>query len=329
MMNHNIPTPVHFGTNGIPIPTTSFTALTNAPLSSNPTPITATSSSSAVSSSRVGSNKRGSLARTNKASAFSRRVSTESALRDEKPRCKQMLPEDFVPTPYTVVCGRGRKCTAAVGNRRLQVIATMFIPKYKECRRKEDKTEIVSQILAMVKSACPEEGQAFVKYHDGRWWEVETLIAREKIGAVLRDCLHDKYRSSTKSKLERRRLQKMKDREDAEDDDGNDSDNNNIIIKQQQHHQHQQQQQLPSISSAAMFQVDSVPSSSSPSPMPPTTSFLPSTNNMVNFSGMNNMDLHDTFKRVSTVSFMSQHMFDATSSSHSNDINGLENIFEC
>mmetsp|Transcript_3936 Transcript_3936/g.9565 ORF Transcript_3936/g.9565 Transcript_3936/m.9565 type:complete len:299 (-) Transcript_3936:3892-4788(-) len=239
MMNHNIPTPVHFGSNGIPIPTTSFTALTNASSatsssSSNPTPITATSSSSAVSSSRLGSKKRGSLARTNKASAFSRRVSTESALRDEKPRCKQMLPEDFVPTPYTVVCGRGRKCTTAVGNRRLQVIATMFIPKYSQCRRKEDKTEIVSQILAMVKSACPDEGHAFVKYHEGRWWEVETLIAREKIGAVLRDCLHDKYRSSTKSKLERRRLQKLKDREDAEDE-GNDSDNNNIQQHQQQH----------------------------------------------------------------------------------------------
>lgn len=140
--------------------------------------------------------------------SFARRVSTEP--RDENPRCKSLLPEDFVPTPYSVVCGRGTKCTNAVGNRRLQVIATMFINKYSLAHRKDDKTEIVTEILKMVKNACPDERFAFVRYHEGRWWEVETLIAREKIGAVLRDCLHSKYRSSTKSKLERRRAQKRR-----------------------------------------------------------------------------------------------------------------------
>jgi hypothetical protein len=136
-----------------------------------------------------------------------RRVSTES--RDESPRCKTLLPEDFIPAPYSVVCGRGMKCSNAVGNRRLQVIATMFINKYSLAHRKEDKTEIVTEILKMVQDACPDERFAFVRYHDGRWWEVETLIAREKIGAVLRDCLHSKYRSSTKSKLERRKAQRL------------------------------------------------------------------------------------------------------------------------
>ncbi|KAG7353211.1 hypothetical protein IV203_009260 [Nitzschia inconspicua] len=140
--------------------------------------------------------------------SFARRVSTASS-RDERSRCKTLLPEGFEPTPYSVICGRGRKCTSAIGNRRLQIIAQMFIGKYSQLSRKEDKTEIVSEILRMVQDACPDERFAFIKYHDGRWWEVETLIAREKIGAVLRDCLHSKYRSSTKSKLERRRAKKQ------------------------------------------------------------------------------------------------------------------------
>lgn len=146
--------------------------------------------------------------------SFVRRVSTASN-RDERNRCKTLLPEGFEPTPYSVICGRGRKCTSAVGNRRLRVIAQMFIGKYSELSRKEDKTEIVSEILRMVQDACPDERFAFIKYHDGRWWEVETLIAREKIGAVLRDCLHSKYRSSTKSKLERRRAKKMQEEQDS------------------------------------------------------------------------------------------------------------------
>jgi hypothetical protein len=147
-----------------------------------------------------------------------RRVSTEPG--EENLRCKSLLPEGFVPTPYSVVCGRGTKCTKAVGNRRLQVIATMFIHKYSMANKKDDKTEIVTEVLKMVKDACPDDRFAFVRYHEGRWWEVETLIAREKIGAVLRDCLHSKYRSSTKSKLERRRAQKRRHRESLPGSEG-------------------------------------------------------------------------------------------------------------
>jgi hypothetical protein len=146
--------------------------------------------------------------------SFARRVSAASN-RDERHRCKTPLPDGFEPTPYSVICGRGRKSTNAIGNRRLQVIAQMYIGKYSQLSRKEDKTEIVSEILRMVQDACPDERFAFIKYHDGRWWEVETLIAREKIGAVLRDCLFSKYRSSTKSKLERRRAKKLQDEQET------------------------------------------------------------------------------------------------------------------
>jgi hypothetical protein len=95
----------------------------------------------------------------------------------------------------------------------------MFVGKYSQLSRKEEKTEIVSEILKMVKDACPDERFAFVQYHDGRWWEVETLIAREKIGAVLRDCLHSKYRSSTKSKLERRKAKRLEEEHRIGEDD--------------------------------------------------------------------------------------------------------------
>ena len=111
----------------------------------------------------------------------------------------------------------------ATGNRRLNVIATMFVGRYSQLTRKDDKSEIVSEILRMVKDACPDERFAFIKYHDGRWWEVETLIAREKIGATLRDVLHTKYRSSTKSKLERRRAKKLQEEQELAAGDSSDA----------------------------------------------------------------------------------------------------------
>jgi hypothetical protein len=88
------------------------------------------------------------------------------------------------------------------------VISTMFISRYAKASRKEEKSSIVSDILEIVRDACTNPSYSFVRFGDGRWWEVENINAREKIGTVLRDCLHSKYKSSTKSKLERRRERK-------------------------------------------------------------------------------------------------------------------------
>jgi hypothetical protein len=79
----------------------------------------------------------------------------------------------------------------------------MFLQKYSAARNKHEKSTIVSDIINTVKAATNEYG-AFIRLHNGRWWEVEELVARERVGSVMRDSLHDKYRSSTQSKLARR-----------------------------------------------------------------------------------------------------------------------------
>lgn len=130
---------------------------------------------------------------------------------DRKLLCKNLrtvLPVNFKPTPYSVICGRGRKCAESIGNRRLNVIAQMFIPRYSQATRKEEKSLIVTEILELVRDACPNERHAFLRLINGEWWEAENLSAREKVGTVLRDSLHSKYRSSTKSKLARRKERK-------------------------------------------------------------------------------------------------------------------------
>jgi hypothetical protein len=129
--------------------------------------------------------------------------STRTASRTVKHGCKTMLPKEFIPTHYSVHCGRGKSCESSIGNRRLQIIGSMFRQKYSVARNKYEKSTIVSDIVSTVRAATNEEG-AFIRFRNGRWWEVEELIAREKVGSVMRDSLHDKYRSSTQSKLARR-----------------------------------------------------------------------------------------------------------------------------
>ena len=116
-----------------------------------------------------------------------------------------LLEVDFQPSPYSVICGRGKICFDALGNRRLKVTASLFMHQYSE-GNKVQKSEILSNIIDITKASCPLGRGAFIRFIDGRWWEVDNNTARDKVGCVLRDCLHDKYRSSSKSKIAKRKI---------------------------------------------------------------------------------------------------------------------------
>ena len=113
-----------------------------------------------------------------------------------------VLDDGFRPSPYSVICGRGKQFFDAVGNRRLKVTASLFFNQYSKAD-KGGKMAIVSTIIAITRAACPKG--AFIKLVEGRWVEVNNRTVREKVGSVLRDYLHEQYRSSSKSKVARRK----------------------------------------------------------------------------------------------------------------------------
>ena len=116
-----------------------------------------------------------------------------------------ILPLAFKPSLSTVIVGRGKDCKTAPGNVKLRELATNFLVRYCKANGKSEKSEILTEIVRMVRESCP-NGGAFVKKGDGgRWIELDDHGAREKVGYVLRDLLHDKYRSSSQSKTIRRR----------------------------------------------------------------------------------------------------------------------------
>jgi hypothetical protein len=110
---------------------------------------------------------------------------------------KIQLRVQFQPSNYSVVCGRGKNSFNHVGNRRLRILASMFIETYSEAESKTAKSAIVSEIITAIRQA----GGNFCKYESGAWFEVGNHYAREKVGALLRDLLHTQYRSSAKAKI--------------------------------------------------------------------------------------------------------------------------------
>jgi hypothetical protein len=116
-----------------------------------------------------------------------------------------ILPGDFIPNNYCVLCGKGKEYFDFVGNRRFRTIVGMNLDRYNRTNDKVGKSTIVSEILRTVHSA----GGIFCRFEQGVWCQVSEGTAREKVGALFRDCLHTKYRSSGKAKVEARRRAKI------------------------------------------------------------------------------------------------------------------------
>lgn len=120
--------------------------------------------------------------------------STSRANNKERP-----LPKNFTPSARTVVLGRPED-GFHFGNLQLRLLAAQALPKYIGSKIRREKTEILNQILKTTKLACPVG--AFVRKNiaDNTYVEVSDYTAREKIGYVLRDLAHDRYRSTRQSK---------------------------------------------------------------------------------------------------------------------------------
>jgi len=116
------------------------------------------------------------------------------------------------PTASTVVIGKGSVPKKATGNHNLRVLVREKIPEYVNAASKMVKSSIVTDIYFAIEEACLKEGSSapFVRYDRKGYQRSSESIAREKITSTFRDCLHDKYKSSTKSKVARRRLANKK-----------------------------------------------------------------------------------------------------------------------
>lgn len=118
----------------------------------------------------------------------------------------------ITPTASTVVIGKGSVPKKAAGNRNLRKLVRDKIPEYVNAASKTVKSSIVTDIYFAIEEACRKEGSSapFVRYDRRGYQKSSEAIAREKITSTFRDCLHDKYKSSTKSKVARRRLANKK-----------------------------------------------------------------------------------------------------------------------
>ena len=120
----------------------------------------------------------------------------------------QMESSNIIPTSSTVVIGKGRVPKKAPGNRKLRSLVQDKVQDYVNAKSKMVKSSIVTDIYFAIEELCRQEGSAppFVRYNGTGYSKTTESIAREKITSCFRDCLHDRYKSSSKNKVAKRRL---------------------------------------------------------------------------------------------------------------------------
>lgn len=99
----------------------------------------------------------------------------------------------------------GQSIRSHPGNRLYQETIEHYLPLYAKAKCKLDKSLIVNSVIATIRDASS-TSTGFVREEKGRWYEASALVIRERIGASLRDILHNKYSSSSQSKRKQRKV---------------------------------------------------------------------------------------------------------------------------
>jgi hypothetical protein len=100
-----------------------------------------------------------------------------------------LLPVDFEPREFDVVCGRGKGMYNRKGNVTFRNIVQSHVYEYIITKNKMDKTIVLNSIISQVREQG-EGGALFVKRgKDGRWMDIGDDQAREKCGHALREAI--------------------------------------------------------------------------------------------------------------------------------------------
>ena len=118
---------------------------------------------------------------------------------------KTPFPASYFPQSHTIVIGKGKVPQNAQGNKRLTAIVQQFCEAYSTAVHRSAKSSIVSDVMYAVEQGCESDGISFVKYDGKHFFRATESQSRDKICSTFREQLADRYKSSSKNKLAKRR----------------------------------------------------------------------------------------------------------------------------
>jgi hypothetical protein len=102
---------------------------------------------------------------------------------------EMILPHNYIPTMYDVICGRGKGHYNKPGNKRFRTIVSQYVESYKPCQSRIHKSLILQQIIERVQEQ--DNGRAQFLRYDSKlkcWCRMSLDHTREKVGHAMREC---------------------------------------------------------------------------------------------------------------------------------------------
>jgi hypothetical protein len=116
-----------------------------------------------------------------------------------------LLPQSFCPSEGDIIIGRGRGVFKHSGNEHFRnTVISGRLEEYSNAKTKLEKSYILYDVVAQVRSNSPQGGFVKRDKKDSRWYEVGDFLSREKVSQAFRDALHGQYKSSNENKKQRR-----------------------------------------------------------------------------------------------------------------------------
>lgn len=127
-----------------------------------------------------------------------------------------VLPIDFTPSASDILCGRGNVFSNHEGNRYFGRIIRANLKEYREAGSRPEKIRVVDDILQEIRAS----GVRFAKLdsESKRWYELNDVLAHQKIGHAIRDTirlLKDKTKNTKGNTTKQSKLAKRKERPSA------------------------------------------------------------------------------------------------------------------
>eukprot|EP00980_Cylindrotheca_fusiformis_P011217 scaffold2574_cov98-Cylindrotheca_fusiformis.AAC.7 len=114
----------------------------------------------------------------------------------------RLLPSDFRPGNWDVICHNGKDVHEHIGNRRFRVCIENNIQSYSKAKSRSKRSAIISEIVTSIRESST-HGGGFVRLdcYTRRWYEVGDKVARDKVGQTLRDSTNAKANKNKKKEV--------------------------------------------------------------------------------------------------------------------------------
>jgi hypothetical protein len=92
----------------------------------------------------------------------------------------ELLPPDYEPGQWDVICQRGKTCDDHIGNRRFRLCVENHVPAYLQANNRQAKSDVISSVVRSIRRATGRKGGFVMKVRSVRVRRLQCSAINKK-----------------------------------------------------------------------------------------------------------------------------------------------------